>query len=81
MPARAEKPARPETKMPQEADAYSLPDFCTRHGISLQLLYKAIQQGTAPAIFRVGTRVLVSKEAATRWRAAREAATAAEAAE
>jgi excisionase family DNA binding protein len=61
-----------------DADAYSLAEFCRRHGISLQLFYKLIQQGRAPATFRVGTRVLVSKEAAARWRAEREAATAAD---
>jgi predicted DNA-binding transcriptional regulator AlpA len=62
-----------------DADAYSLAEFCRRHGISLQLFYKLIQQGQAPATFRVGTRVLVSKEAAARWRAEREAVTAADA--
>lgn len=66
-------------KHASDADAYSLAEFCRRHGISLQLFYKLIQQGTAPAIFRVGTRVLVSKEAAAEWRRARERATAAEA--
>jgi hypothetical protein len=62
-----------------EADAFSLAKFCRRHGISLQLYYKLAQQGLAPATFNVGTRVLVSKEAAARWRAEREAASAAEA--
>ena len=57
-----------------EADAYSLSEFCQRHRISLQLFYKLVTQGQAPATFRVGTRVLVSREAAARWRAEREAA-------
>ena len=42
------------------------------------LFYKLVTQGQAPATFRVGTRVLVSKESAARWRAEREAAAEAE---
>jgi hypothetical protein len=63
-----------------EADAYSLTEFCQRHRISLQLFYKLVTQGQAPATFRVGTRVLVSREAAARWRAEREAVSSAESA-
>jgi hypothetical protein len=63
-----------------EADAFSLAKFCRRHGISLQMFYKIANQGLAPQTLNVGTRVLVSKEAAARWRAEREAAGAAEAA-
>ncbi|SIN97320.1 hypothetical protein SAMN05443247_01103 [Bradyrhizobium erythrophlei] len=62
-----------------EADAFSLATFCRRHGISLPTYYRIAQQGLAPATFSIGSRVLVSKEAAARWRAAREAASAAEA--
>ena len=46
-------------------------EFCKRHGISPQLFYKFKNQ--MPATFRVGTRVLISREAAARWRAEREA--------
>jgi hypothetical protein len=59
---------------PVDPDAYSLAEFCERHRISLQMFYKLTHQGLAPQTFRVGTRVLVSKEAAARWRADREAA-------
>ena len=31
-----------------DLDAYSLAEFCRRHGISLQLYYKLAQQGLAP---------------------------------
>lgn len=62
-----------------DADAYSIIEFCERHRISVQMYYKLAAQGLAPQTFRVGTRVLVSKEAAARWRAEREAATLAEA--
>jgi hypothetical protein len=58
-----------------EADAFSVAEFCRRHRISPQLFYKFKNQ--MPVTFRVGTRVLVSKEAAARWRREREAAGAA----
>ena len=57
-----------------EADAYSIGEFCRRHRISVQVFYKFRHE--MPATFRVGSRVLVSRESAARWRAAREAATA-----
>jgi hypothetical protein len=59
-----------------EADAYSIHEFCERHRISLQLYYKLRQKRLTPVEFRVGTRVLISKEAAAEWRREREAATA-----
>jgi len=59
-----------------EADAYSLAEFCARHRISLQMYYKLAAQGLAPRTFNVGTRVLVSREAAAEWRRQRETATA-----
>jgi len=61
-----------------EPDAFSIYEFCARHRISPQLFYKFKDQ--MPATFRIGARVLISKEAAARWRAEREAASAAEAA-
>jgi hypothetical protein len=57
-----------------EKDAYSVREFCERHGISVQSYYKQRLQGLMPDEFRVGVRVLISKEAAARWRAEREAA-------
>jgi hypothetical protein len=65
---------RPERKQPaaaDERDAYSVSEFCNRHGISPQLFYKFKTQ--MPRTFNVGTRVLISREAAARWRAEREA--------
>ena len=54
-----------------EPDAFSVAEFCKRHEISPQLFYKFKNQ--MPVTFRVGTRVLISREAAARWRAEREA--------
>jgi hypothetical protein len=58
-----------------DADAYSVDEFCTRHRFSSQLFYKLQPLGLMPATFRLGTRVLISREAAAAWRRAREAAT------
>jgi hypothetical protein len=57
------------------ADAYSVDEFCARHRISPQLFYKLKPQGLMPATFNVGTRVLISREAAAAWRRERENAT------
>ena len=54
-----------------DADAYSVDEFCARHRISVQLFYKNRKQ--MPRTFNVGTRVLISKEAAAAWRRERAA--------
>ena len=58
-----------------DADAYSVHEFCSRHRISPQLFYKLKPQGLMPTTFNVGTRVLISREAAAAWRREREKAT------
>jgi hypothetical protein len=55
-------------------DAFSVSQFCKRHGFSPQLFYKFRKE--MPDTFRIGGRVLISREAAVRWRAEREAANA-----
>ena len=60
------------SNVPDDADAYSIDEFCARHRISSQLFYKLKPQGLMPATFNVGTRVLISREAAAAWRRARE---------
>jgi predicted DNA-binding transcriptional regulator AlpA len=67
-------------EVPAERDAYGLADFCARHSLSLATFYRLVEQGTAPDTFHVGSRVLISREAAAAWRREREEATAAEAA-
>jgi hypothetical protein len=57
-----------------EADAFTIAEFCRRHRISHQLFYKLKPKGLMPVTFRLGARVLISKEAAAAWRAEREAA-------
>ena len=55
-----------------DPDAFSIEEFCRRHRISVQLFYKNRRQ--MPSTFNVGTRVLISKEAAAAWRRQREQA-------
>jgi hypothetical protein len=57
---------------PDDADAFTVNEFCARHRISVQLFYKNRKQ--MPRTFNVGTRVLISKEAAAAWRHEREQA-------
>jgi hypothetical protein len=58
-----------------DLDAFSISQFCERHGLSVATFYKLKDQ--MPAVFHVGNRVLISREAAQRWRAEREKAEAA----
>jgi len=56
-------------------DAYTIQEFCRRNGISERMFFKMQSLGLAPRLMSVGTRKLVSIEAAAEWRRAREAAT------
>jgi hypothetical protein len=57
-----------------ERDAYSIPEFCLRHGFSQAKYFQIAASGEGPRVMRVGKRVLISREAATEWRRSREAA-------
>ena len=54
--------------------AMSIREFCTAHRISEDMFFKMRRQGWGPAVMRVGTRTLISIEAAAEWRKAREQA-------
>jgi len=56
-----------------DADSFTVNEFCARHRFSVQLFYKNRKQ--MPRTFKVGARVLISKEAAAAWRRERERAT------
>ena len=66
--ARPEVTSRKPFNAADHADAYSVGEFCARHRISQQLFYKLKPQGLMPVTFNVGTRVLISREAAEAWR-------------
>lgn len=55
---------RPESP----ADCLSIEEFCARHRISKQFYYKLRAEGRGPTEIRLGSRVLISKEAAEDWR-------------
>jgi hypothetical protein len=63
------------TVAPTPRLALSVQEFCEAHRISVQMFYKLRPQGLMPVTFNVGTRVLISREAAEAWRRARENAT------
>jgi hypothetical protein len=54
--------------------ALSIHAFCALHGISEDLFFKMKREGWGPAVMQVGSRTLISHEAAAAWRAEREAA-------
>lgn len=64
---------RQSPQHPVERDAYSVREFAERHGLSIAMFYKLRAQNRAPAIMRVGARTLITRDAAARWRRAREA--------
>lgn len=53
--------------------AYSIAGFCKAHDLSNGMYFKLRTQGRGPVEMKVGRRVMISMEAAQRWRAAREA--------
>ena len=59
-----------------DLDAFSIPTFCHRHGISQAFFFKLQAAGLGPRVMRLGSRVLISKESAAAWRRERELATA-----
>jgi excisionase family DNA binding protein len=59
-----------------ETDAHSVSDFCQRHGLSRATFYNLMKRGEAPATMKVGSRVLISAEAAAAWRRRMETSTA-----
>lgn len=54
--------------MDGDRDAYSVDDFCKRHGISRAYLYLLWRRGQGPRFMQAGTRRLISKEAGADWR-------------
>ena len=53
--------------------AFSIAEFCDAHRISRSKLYQMFREGTGPRVMRIGTRCLISIEAAEEWRRAVEA--------
>jgi hypothetical protein len=54
--------------------ASSIDEFCAEHRLSRSMFYKLMAQGRGPRLMCVGTRKMVSDEAAADWRRQMEAA-------
>ena len=54
--------------------AMSIREFCRLHGISEDQFFKMQRQGWGPLTMKVGSRTLISHEAAEKWRREREVA-------
>ena len=54
--------------------AMSIRVFCALHGISEDMFFKMKREWWGPATMKVGSRTLISHEAAEKWRREREAA-------
>jgi predicted DNA-binding transcriptional regulator AlpA len=57
-----------------EREAFTIPQFCDAHGFSRAHFFNIQSRGEGPRVMHVGSRVLISKEAAADWRRAREGA-------
>jgi hypothetical protein len=64
---------RTDVETATEALAFSIRDFCRLHGISERFYFRLKIDGRGPDEIKLGHRVLISREAAARWRAEREA--------
>ena len=58
------------------AGAHTIKEFCGLHRISVAFFYVLRQREEGPVEMRVGSRVLISHEAAADWRRSREVAAA-----
>lgn len=65
-------PARLNTKgLPPEC--YTIDEFCRTHRLGRSMYYKLRDEGRAPTEVKISdNKVLITKEAAARWRAARD---------
>ena len=67
-PNRAARRAAASNRTSVSRAALTIAEFCASHGFSRAMFYKLMAQGLGPETFRVGRKVLISAEAAARWR-------------
>jgi predicted DNA-binding transcriptional regulator AlpA len=63
-----------ESNVLVERRAFTLNGFCEAHGISRAMFYKLLKAGQAPRVAKVGSKVLITSDAAAEWLRAREVA-------
>jgi predicted DNA-binding transcriptional regulator AlpA len=54
----------------------TLSEWCQSHRVSRSSFYNLVKRDEAPRTFRVGNKILISKEASAEWRRKREQADA-----
>jgi hypothetical protein len=74
-PKSARRVVTPPIRPPIEPMAYSIRQFCQAHNISVDTYFRTQRAGLGPVTMKVGTRTLISIEAAAAWRRDRELAT------
>jgi predicted DNA-binding transcriptional regulator AlpA len=62
------KTSRRRPPPPPPLDCFSIDQFCARHGISRPHFYRLRMQGLTPDEIKLGSRILIAKEAAEAWR-------------
>jgi hypothetical protein len=67
-------PRTPPIRGPVARAAFSIPEFCEAHRISVRAYFKMKAEGWGPSEMHIGRRVAISFEAAAAWRREREAA-------
>ena len=50
-----------------ERRAFTLNKFCEAHGISRAMFYKLLKAGQAPRFAKIGSKILITTEAADEW--------------
>ena len=53
--------------MDTTSKAFDVNSFCEKYGISQAFFYKLKRNGKAPRIMKVGTRTIITAEAADEW--------------
>jgi predicted DNA-binding transcriptional regulator AlpA len=59
-------PAKPP-KSTDNLDAFSIPEFCRRHGFSRGTFYNLKKLGQGPRETHIGKRIIITREAAAVW--------------
>jgi predicted DNA-binding transcriptional regulator AlpA len=61
-----------------DRSAFTISEFCERHGFSRGFFYKMKKRGIAPRELVINGLIRITVESESQWKAEREAATAAE---
>jgi hypothetical protein len=54
-------------------ECFTREEFCVAHNVGRTMYYELRKAGKGPVEFRLGSKVLITRESAAAWRAARDA--------